>query len=98
MFGETLLKKVVETTGTRVNLPDGPIGADTFALTASGEEIFKELDLTDSAGFLLNGENTLAVEIHQANSFSSDVSFDIDLISVDSGGNEATLIERSNLG
>ena len=81
----------------RVNLPDGPIGTDTFATTPSTEGVYERLELSDSVPFLLNGENTLAVEIHQASPGSSDVSFDIDLVSADSNSNETTLIERRAL-
>ncbi|MGK0186001.1 MAG: hypothetical protein ACI9R3_001784 [Verrucomicrobiales bacterium] len=80
----------------RLNLPDAQVAvaADTLALSASVEGIYEELVMDAALDLLVVGENTLAVEIHQANPASSDISFDLDLISSDNFGTSATLIER----
>ena len=54
-----------------VNL-SGPINFQTFATTFSADGTTTFVDLSD---FLVEGTNTLAIEIHQANATSSDLSF-----------------------
>ncbi|MCB1097588.1 MAG: hypothetical protein KDN22_18595 [Verrucomicrobiae bacterium] len=82
----------------RVNLPDDEaITADTVALSASIEGVYEELDLEDAVGFLQNGENTIAVEVHQADPASSDVSFDLDLFSSDANGADTEVVSRHAL-
>ena len=66
----------------RVNMPAAPavISFGTLALSSvsgSGENAWNEL--TAPAAALLAGQNTIAVEIHQADVTSSDVSFDLEL-------------------
>ena len=64
----------------RHNLPDGDVTADTLATATvygSGESTYFSYDL-DTSGFV-DGENTLAVEVHQAASNSSDLTFDLSL-------------------
>ena len=58
----------------RVNMPAGPIGYDTFALGNDGENAMASLTIDSS--LLLPDTNTLAIEIHQRSSGSSDLSFD----------------------
>ena len=68
----------------RSNMPDGPIDYLTFAsTTASGseEEVFYTSSLDPSS--LVVGKNTIAVEIHQRDSDSSDISFDLELVGAD---------------
>ena len=65
----------------RTNMPAGAITYTTTASVAIGdsaEDTFNELlyEATD----LAEGANVLAVEIHQANITSSDISFDLELI------------------
>ncbi|MDQ3061910.1 MAG: fibronectin type III domain-containing protein, partial [Acidobacteriota bacterium] len=65
----------------RTNMPSGAIGYRTTATTAIGgtdETTF--LQTTVSPSLLVAGNNVLAVEIHQANATSSDISFDFDLV------------------
>ena len=65
---------------TRSNMPGGEIEYLTFAASTVGgdeENIFYEDYL--SAGDLIAGTNVLAVEIHQRNATSSDISFDLEL-------------------
>ena len=67
----------------RDNLPAGPIGFTTLASTALGvpsEATFYET--VHAASLLVEGLNTLAVEVHQANVTSSDVSFNLELTGV----------------
>ncbi len=64
----------------RSNMPSGNVDADDFAagVVGGGEEsTFFDFDLDVSA--LRDGTNVLAVEVHQANASSSDISFDLEL-------------------
>ena len=75
---------VVYLNGTEVfrsNMPTGTIGYQTLASTAvsgSAESAFHTV--TINPALLVAGTNTLAVEIHQMDSGSSDISFDLSLI------------------
>lgn len=63
----------------RDNMPGGTITSGTFASgVVSNENQFKEFTL--SVFNLTNGTNYIAVEIHQANLTSSDISFDMELV------------------
>jgi len=78
---------VVYLNGTEVfrsNMPSGTISYNTWASTALGapaESTFVQTTLNPSV--LLAGGNVLAVEIHQANGTSSDLSFDLELTASD---------------
>lgn len=64
----------------RSNMPDGPVNAGTLATVVLGPEIEnlpQEAPL--NPWLLANGRNVVAVEVHQANALSSDVSFDLGL-------------------
>jgi hypothetical protein len=63
----------------RSNLSLGPLTGSTLAATApdDGADIF---DIAVSPTVLLNGANIISVEVHQASSTSSDVSFDLELL------------------
>jgi hypothetical protein len=61
----------------RSNLPAGAIGHQTLAVMATEPFDFEELAIDATA--LVNGTNVLAVEIHQVNVLSSDMSFDLEL-------------------
>ncbi len=64
----------------RSNLPEGPINFQTTAIAAvSQAEETQYLTTNANAAFLANGTNVLAVEVHQVNRISSDVSFDLAL-------------------
>lgn len=66
----------------RDNLPTGSISATTFASTAVGGASESELLSTPvDPALLANGTNLLAVEMHQANLTSSDISFNLVLSS-----------------
>ncbi len=65
----------------RSNMPDGPVAYDTFAMNASddGQNLHS---YTVSADALADGDNVLAVEVHQVNRTSSDLSFDLSLAKI----------------
>lgn len=67
----------------RSNMPSGGILYNTFASAAIGgvdETTFLKFNFGTTA--LQNGSNVLAVEIHQANATSTDISFDLSLAAV----------------
>lgn len=74
---------VVYVNGTEVlrnNMPAGAIGYLTFASSAlSGTNESNYFSFTLGTGALVAGDNVIAVEIHQANRTSSDISFDLEL-------------------
>ena len=75
----------------RSNLPSGPITSTTTAnstVSGSDEDTFFTFNI-DPAD-LLDGLNVLAVEIHQRNDSSSDISFDLELVATESSSNPAT--------
>ena len=71
----------------RVNMPDGPVGYTTTALTAIADEnAYHPFSVPPE--LLVAGTNIVAVEIHQSSATSSDISFDCALSgSLTSGGN-----------
>lgn len=58
----------------RIGMPDGPVDETTFASRTTGNAIFEGPFEVSAAG-LQQGENILAVEVHQANAGSSDIVF-----------------------
>ncbi|MEM7392359.1 MAG: Ig-like domain-containing protein, partial [Verrucomicrobiota bacterium] len=74
---------VVYINGTEVfrsNMPGGPIAYNTFAGgTVGGGAENQFFSMSVSPSVLLPGTNVVAVEIHQANATSSDLSFDFSL-------------------
>jgi len=60
----------------RSNMPGGQITSSTTAISAVGGEAETALNSYNLQLPLLNGENVLAVEIHQSGGSSSDISFD----------------------
>jgi hypothetical protein len=79
---------VVHLNGTEIhrsNMPGGGIDYSTFASSALGspaESTFQTVALDPA--LLAEGSNVIAVEIHQANLSSSDISFDLELVATDS--------------
>ncbi len=64
----------------RSNMPEGPVNAQTLAFDSEITELtWQEMDL-ESIDALQQGENILAVEIHQWSKTSSDTSFDLELV------------------
>lgn len=70
----------------RYNLPEGDIPTDAYLLDFAGEEILEEnkdqrITLDEEAlGLLVEGENVLAVQIHQDSPQSSDVYWDMKFV------------------
>jgi hypothetical protein len=74
----------------RTNMPAGAIGAGTLAATAIGgtdESTFISTVLSPSA--LVAGTNVIAVEVHQSDPTSTDISFDLELV-----GNSSVSLTR----
>jgi hypothetical protein len=68
----------------RTNMPAGAITYTTPALTAiSGSNESTFLQTTIRPSLLVQGTNVVAVEIHQSEAASSDISFDLKLIATD---------------
>ena len=67
----------------RTNLAAGPITFTTTATNASPENVFVTTPIDPS--LLVEGNNVLAVEIHQTTASSSDISFDLELEATDGG-------------
>ena len=65
----------------RSNMPLGEVDYQTFAPNAAddGQNLHT---FTMSADALLDGDNVLAVEVHQVNATSSDLSFDMNLVKI----------------
>lgn len=79
----------------RSNMPEGLVDFQTLAATyVSGEEEGFFLSYSTPANVLLEGENIIAVEIHQRNETSSDISFDLELISL---RNSNTIISTDSI-
>jgi hypothetical protein len=75
----------------RINMPDTPsvISFNTFATSAAtgtGEDAWNELALPTS--LLVVGPNLIAVEVHQVDGSSSDVTFDLELQGTLNGATE----------
>lgn len=63
----------------RTNMPTGTIAYNTYASTCASDNgtIWQSINLLPS--YFANGNNVIAVEIHQCNATSSDLSFDLQL-------------------
>ena len=59
----------------RINMAAGLVGYDSFAISSSGDNAVKSLTIPTTA--LIEGQNTIAVEVHQRSATSSDISFDL---------------------
>ena len=72
---------IVYLNGTEIfrnNLPTGPINSTTLALLVAEDTEFRAVRVNPQ--LLLAGQNVIAVEVHQINLTSSDVSFDLELL------------------
>ncbi len=79
---------------TRNNMPQGSIGYTTFASTTAGgadESAFHSFAI--DAALLVKGKNVIAVEVHQANRTSSDISFDFALSGKGSAANQPPTVQ-----
>lgn len=68
----------------RLNMPAGPITSTTFASGAVSDDGVPFIPLNALASLLAEGTNVLAVEIHQSDLGSSDISFNLELLGVPS--------------
>lgn len=64
----------------RSNMPSGTIAFNTLASTAASDDGRTVQTRILPANALVNGENTLCVEIHQASVTNADISFSLELI------------------
>jgi len=74
---------VVYLNGTEIfrsNMPLGPVGYATLASTTTSDDGAGWFAAPANAGLLALGANVLAVEVHQAATNSSDISFDLELV------------------
>jgi hypothetical protein len=89
---------VIYLNGTEVfrdNLPTGTIAYNTLATTALGAPAESTwLTASLNKALLVAGTNTIAVEIHQSDLNSSDISFDLELIAT---GNFTTTAAKTNV-
>ncbi|MBI5387486.1 MAG: lamin tail domain-containing protein [Verrucomicrobia bacterium] len=79
---------VVYLNGTEIrrdNMPSGTITATTFASGSPSDDGATFRSSTMSASALVSGTNVVAVEMHQNNSTSSDISFDLSLAGLSTG-------------
>ena len=79
---------------TRSNMPQGTIGYTTFASTTAGggdESAFHSFAIDPA--LLVKGKNVIAVEVHQANRTSSDISFDFALSGKGSAANQPPTVQ-----
>ena len=82
----------------RSNMPGGPIDYQTFAAGTVGgadESSFFNFDIP--VGSLVEGSNTLAVEVHQVSSGSSDLSFDLRLRGVSSNAADPLFLTETGI-
>ncbi len=78
---------------TRSNMPEGSVNFQTPAITyVSGDEEDLYFPFQINANVLLEGENLITVEIHQAYVTSSDISFDLELFAL---RNSSTIISTN---
>ncbi len=76
---------VVYLNGTEIfrsNMPTGTISYSTLAASTIGgtdESAVYSKTITNAASLLVPGTNVIAVEVHQVNATSSDISFDLEL-------------------
>jgi hypothetical protein len=75
----------------RNNMPTGTLTYTTGASTTCSDDGAGFQTATLASGSLVTGTNVIAVEMHQVNGTSSDISFDLSLIGNPPGGGGATL-------
>lgn len=99
---------IVYLNGTEVfrnNMPSGPVNSTTLAAGVAEDSELRAIRV--SPQLLQSGANLIAVEVHQVNLTSSDVSFDLELlpnlsarrpyVTITSPANTATLFGPTNL-
>ena len=76
------------------SLPVGPLTTQTFTTSSVADESVYQTDTINLSGLLLEGNNSIAVELHQATIESSDVGFD--MILRPSPGGEGALVHADD--
>jgi hypothetical protein len=61
---------------TRAHMPTGPVAYGTFATGHESNNSYESFDLGAARAFLLNGTNSISIEVHQVSPSSSDLVFD----------------------
>lgn len=67
----------------RINMPAGNITYNTFASSNSGDDAMATVNVANA---LVNGNNLIAIEVHQNTASSSDLSFDFSMSGVPAEG------------
>lgn len=75
---------IVYLNGVEVMRKEMPSGAVTYSTFANGSTTDNKLAIEAIANTLVTGNNTITVEVHQISSSSSDLSFDLNLIGIQS--------------
>ena len=82
----------------RDNVPDGPVAFQTLAATsAGGGEESTYFEFTVQPGMLVDGDNIIAVEVHQSSASGSDMSFDMEVTGKVLAGNSDLSITQDTL-
>jgi hypothetical protein len=79
----------------KVNLPDAAIHNNTLAFGAPNETAFFDFPLDPS--LFINGQNIIAVEIHQTSVTSTDISFNLEMTAYSGGFIKDMNIFRDNI-
>ncbi len=64
----------------RTSMPSGAVTSTTRAFAHEAGNVYQAFDWNSKTPFLIAGENTIAVEVHQAAPTSSDLVFDLALV------------------
>lgn len=64
----------------RFNVASGNLAASATATSSGSEGIWRDQSLTGAPGYLVEGNNTIAVQLFNVNTTSSDLGLDIELI------------------
>jgi hypothetical protein len=88
---------VIYLNGTEVARRSMPAGTITWTTRAIGHEsglFYEQIDLAAFTGLVVNGENVLAVEVHQVDAGSSDLVMDLALtVGVTGGGGDTPVFQ-----
>jgi len=76
---------------SRYNMPEGTINFQTYALTANNGDY---VDIEVPFSMLAKGTNIIAVEVHQANASSSDLIFNLELLTENNTSTGGDLTEN----
>ncbi len=77
----------------RTNMPEGVITYSTFAKSSAAEGVYESYMIPKT--FLVNGENVIAVEVHQNEVNSSDLTFDLELTNIPKAYNSAEFCKNN---